>query len=87
MPCLPRTPYGADSLGALSGAIEADTAFSADSITGGLIRGAYGDESMGGWVDPSPRRWAAVSPAGSRVNLNPATQALNLTDTVGGWGT
>jgi len=73
-----------DGLGAISGGIEADTAFNADSMTGGMLRGMFGDESMGADVANSLGGGALGWTAGTLANLNPVTMGLNQADTVAG---
>ncbi|MFN0252486.1 MAG: hypothetical protein ACKV2T_36755, partial [Kofleriaceae bacterium] len=75
---------GADTLGGLSGSIEADTAFSADSITGGLLRGAVGDESIGGSVADMMGGGIPGWIAGTAVNMNPYVMGANIADSAAG---
>jgi hypothetical protein len=73
-----------DSLGGISGAIQPDTAFNADSMTGGMIRGMFGDESMGADVANALGGGALGWTAGTAMNLLPTTMMVNQADTVAG---
>jgi hypothetical protein len=84
--------YGiaADGLGGLSGAIEKDTEFSADSMTGGMLRGMWGDESIGGQVSAAMGGgwpgWLAGTATNVQVNMLPGlAQGLTAGRAAANW--
>ncbi len=76
---------GADLIGAESGRVQQDTAFSADTIVGEILRGQLGDKAMGSdFQTPIQNGDTRGIMHAFRMSQSEPVQALNLLDTVAG---
>jgi hypothetical protein len=77
-----------DALGAGAASVDKDAGFSAASLTGGMLRGMWGDESIGAItanaMGGGTLGWINGTMTNMLVNLNPVGLLAQEADTVGG---